>query len=769
MRCPPTEYTTTVQLSLKRLLLVCAALLLAVLAMMAPARALEVEFSARPVRREVLALYDSRHEKKPAETRLHRMAEMPVNWLGWKFVYVDINGALPSIDDLARYRGAVTWFVEPMLDPGRYLAWLDVATARGLRLACLAELAPAEPPGTAKLVERVFARLGLKPEDQFINVTHKAKITVQNAKMAGFERAIDKALPSFRVFQATAASTTVHLAASVPGEEQETNSVLIATSPAGGYVSDEFTIFYDAATDKTRWVVNPFLFFKMALGEERAPIPDVTTLAGRRIYFSHINGDGWNNVSEIEGFRDAHVSAADVIRREAIEPYSDLPVSIGLIAGDAQPDLGGLETARESAQKLYALPQVEVASHTYTHPFAWAFYENYDRSAELAMIDKAAHPALSLMDQMRGLLYRIAGRQEQASTHERYVAGSADLPRSYLKTPFNLANEINGALDVSQQLAPAGKKAAILLWSGDTEVFEAAIRQSRLAGVRNMNGGDTRFDAEFPSVFYVPPIARPVGAERQIYAANSNENTYTNNWHGPYYGQLMLHQTLKNTEVPRRLKPFNLYYHMYSGEKPGSLAAIKNILDTARSAPVIPVKASEYAAIADDFFNAEIAQVDALGWSILKRGATQTMRFDEADGLDVDYAKSSGVLGVSRHEGSMYVALDPAVEPASITLKPADTEPAALPKGTAHLVESRWQLKNFRAEACGFKISAQGFGPGEMVWMTSAGQAFDVVSERPGQQTYRNTIFSDGNGRLAVSLTLSALEPVELRFACHEN
>ena len=737
--------------------------------MMAPARALEVEFSARPVRREILAFYDSRHEKKPAETRLHRMAEMPVNWLGWKFVYVDVNGALPNIGDLARYRGAVSWFVEPLLDPGRYLGWLDAATEHGLRLACLAEMAPAEPPGTAKLVERVFARLGLKPDDQFINVTHKAKITVQNAKMAGFERAIDKALPAFRVIEATAASTTVHLAASVPGEDQETNSVLIATSPGGGYVADEFTIFYDAATDKARWVVNPFLFFKMALGDERAPIPDVTTLAGRRIYFSHIDGDGWNNISEIEGFREAQVSAADVIRREAIEPYGDLPVSIGLIAGDAQPELGGFESARESAQKLYALPQVEVASHTYTHPFNWGFYENYDRSAELAMIDKAAHPAMSIMDHMRSLLYRIAGRQEQTSTHERYVAGSADLPRSYLKMPFDLEKEINGALEVSQQLAPPGKKAAILLWSGDTETFEAAVHQSRLAGVRNMNGGDTRFDAEFPSVFYVPPIARPVGAERQIYAANSNENTYTNNWHGPYYGQLMLHETLKNTEAPRRLKPFNLYYHMYSGEKPASLAAIKNILDTARSARVIPIKASEYAAIADDFFNAEIAQVDALGWSVSKRGATQTMRFDDADGLDIDYAKSSGVLGVTRHEGSMYVALDPAVEPAMLNLKPADGEPAALPKGVAHLVESRWQLRDFQPEACGFKISAQGFGPGEMVWATNAGQAFDVIAERPGREIYRNTIFSDGNGRLAVSLTLNAMEPVGLRFICHEN
>jgi hypothetical protein len=375
------------------------------------------------------------------------------------------------------------------------------------------------------------------------------------------------------------------------------------------------------------------------------------------------------------------------------------------------------------------------------------------------------------MDRMRGFLYRIAGKAEITDTRSRYIAGSADLPRGYLKDPFDVDLEVRKALEVSESLAPKGKKAGIYLWSGDTEPFEAAVRATRLAGVRNMNGGDTRLDAEYPSVFYVPPIARPVGAERQIYAGNSNENTYTNNWHGPYYGQLLLEDTLKNTEAPRRLKPFNLYYHMYSGEKAASLAALKHILDLARASPVIPVKASDYAAIADDFFPTEIAQVDALMWSIKARGAMNTFRFDDASGLDVDWLRSAGVMGTNRVNGALYMALDPAAGEATIALREggrdSGTDPEAA-NGLARLIESRWQVKAVAPLApCGFTLTAEGYGPGDMIWQTSANRAYDLSIKRAGAAIETRAVKADATGRLDVTVETGAIEPLEIGFACH--
>jgi hypothetical protein len=284
-----------------------------------------------------------------------------------------------------------------------------------------------------------------------------------------------------------------------------------------------------------------------------------------------------------------------------------------------------------------------------------------------------------------------------------------------------------------------------------------------------MNGGDSRLDAEFPSVFYVPPISRSVGAERQIYAANSNENTYTNNWHGPYYGQLMLEETLKNTELPRRLKPFNLYYHMYSGEKAASLRAIKTFVDEARVAKIIPVKASEYAAIADDFFAAEIQQLDTSSWTIAHRGNLQTLRFDAADAIDIDDAKSQGVLGTTRHAGSLYVALDPAVEPAMLAIRARDTTGPALEKGSARLIDSRWQIQRLHRDACGFTFEAHGYGAGDMTWQAQPGQAFDVEARRSGAVIATDGVTADQDGKLLVPLKFDALNPVEVRFACHDR
>ena len=307
------------------------------------------------------------------------------------------------------------------------------------------------------------------------------------------------------------------------------------------------------------------------------------------------------------------------------------------------------------------------------------------------------------------------------------------------------------------------------MWSGDTEAFETAIKATRDAGVRNMNGGDARFDAEYPSVFYVPPISRTVGSQRQIYAANSNENTYTNYWHGPFWGQLMLSETLKNTDMPRRLKPFNLYYHMYSGEKPSSLAAIKSFVKQASMSKVVPVKASEYAAIADDFFGVEIQQVDATSWTVTHRESLQTVRFDDAETIDLDDRKSSGVLGANRHAGSLYIALDPGVEPAIIALRPRDTPGPVFDNGSARLVESRWQLRDYHHEACGFSVAANGYGAGEMLWQTVPGQKFDVQVLRNGSILYDGAARSDATGNLELPLPVNAQEAVQLKVTCHEN
>ncbi len=756
---------------LKRTVTAAAAMAAAMLAATWPAMALDVEFTQRPVKRDILALYDGRYEKTPWSSRIHKFAEMPLNFLGYKVDYVDINGPLPEPEELARYRGMVSWLIEPMRKPEVYLRWLDRATATGIKFALLSSVAPPEPEYMRPVVNRILGRIGIRETGEFINVTHRAKILHADAEMVGFERPLDKALPDFGVMTATGSDVTVHLSAEAPGRFGPLTAALVTTSKSGGYVSDEYTIFFEPNTDRLRWTVNPFAFFKKGFGDERFPIPDVTTLSGRRIYFSHIDGDGWNNVSEIEGFREAQVLSSEVVAREAVEAYPDLPVTVGLIGGDADLGLGGSKAAGAIAKRLFALPQVEVATHTYTHPFDWQFFESYDRAAELAKVEKAQRPDQTLWDKVRLAAVAVGtGKAAGAERPDKYIAGSSDLPRSYLKKPFDLKTEIKGALAISESFAPEGKKAKIVLWSGDTLPFEAAVKATRDAGVRNMNGGDSRLDPEYPSVFYVPPIARPVGKERQIYSGNSNENTYTNDWTGPYYGYFNLDKTLDNTDAPRRLKPFNLYYHMYIGERPASLAALKHFLDRARGTEVVPVEASRYAAVADSFFGVEVTQTDVATWTIANRGDLETVRFDAAQDMMVDMAASEGVLGANRANGALYVALDPAVARAKVALRKPSGASALEDSGATPfplLVSSRWTFSDRKGEGCSMTLKARGYGAGEMTWEVKPGSRWRIVAERRGAQLAELVATADAAGRLSARIDVPAQEPLDLRLACH--
>src|SRR5262249_15590771 len=120
--------------------------------------------------------------------------------------------------------------------------------------------------------------------------------------------------------------------------------------------------------------------------------------SGRRIYFSHIDGDGWNNVSRIQAYHDKQAISAEVILRELIAPYPDLPVSVGVIGADIDERYGRVEAAKRVARELFALPQVEVATHSYTHPYLWPFFENYDRDLEERILGNNERDLRGLVD-----------------------------------------------------------------------------------------------------------------------------------------------------------------------------------------------------------------------------------------------------------------------------------------------------------------------------------------------------------------------------------
>jgi polysaccharide biosynthesis protein PelA len=724
----------------------------------------------RLVKREILALFDSREDPQQL-SHIHKMAEMPLNHLGYSVVYWDVERGLPDIRSIERYKGVLTWFGRDLAKPELYLPWAAEVVDRGLKLVILGQIGVPLEPRYLENINAILGDIGLKHTGQFVEVPFAAHVIVKDAAMMEFERKLDPVIHGFPLIIAERPDLVSHLTLASSRSARAQSSVLVATSPRGGYIADDFAFAYEAAIDRVSWIINPFNFFHLAFGPERNPIPDVTTLAGLRIYFSHIDGDGWNNVSHIEHFAKTGTLSSEVVVKELIEPYPDLPVSVGLIAGDVDPELGGDPAGRPIARRLFALPHVEVASHTHTHPYNWQYFERYQREDENKLIEGQQRVERRVYDRAIGSIMKLAKKEKPQQIHQRYIAGSAEMPRSYMRRPYELDLEVEGALRAAEQLAPTGKRALLYQWSGDTTPYEAVIRATREAGVRNINGGDSRFDMDYPSVAYVPPIGRPVGAERQIYAVNSNENTYTNDWTGPFYGFRKLEETVRKTGDPRRLKAFNLYYHMYSGEKPAALDAVRQHLITARNGEFIPIAASHYAAIADSFYDVEIRQIGQNQWRIAKRGDLQTLRFDDAAELALDLSTSVGVLGERRHDKTLYVALDPDVEEPVVALGPLKaalfTPQAAENSGhNIQLIASRWRISELTRGDCGFKANAEGFGPGKMAWQGMVPGKYTFAAKRSGKTLWELEVVIDHARRMDVTVLSDAINPLTLELAC---
>ncbi|MBL8376827.1 MAG: hypothetical protein JNM79_03080, partial [Burkholderiales bacterium] len=143
----------------------------------------------------------------------------------------------------------------------------------------------------------------------------------------------------------------------------------------------------------------------------------------------------------------------------------------------------------------------------------------------------------------------------------------------------------------------------------------------------------------------------------QVFAPNQNENVYTNDWTGPFYGYERVIETFELTETPLRVKPINIYYHTYAASKPASLNALRKVYDWAMKQPTTPVHASEYIRKVHDFEGAVVArELDDGALIVRSGGALRTLRV-APDALPPDLAASSGVAGVASGPGGRYLTL----------------------------------------------------------------------------------------------------------------
>jgi len=721
--------------------------------------------AADPLPRTIIAFYSKAYDKSLRESLTHQMAEMPLNHLGLNVEYHEFEKGLPNLTNRKDVRGILVWFNEDMrmADPNAYFDWVEEAVNQGISFVMMGYPGFYETPKGVQTddrrVEQHWRVVGMQPQGGDEQVTYDTAYIHKNTDIIEFERKLPHIKKPYMKMIKTRDDMTAHLVIDktrTPGYE----SHLVVTGPQGGYVAERYAVYHIRLEGKNEdeeivnksWYINPFKFFRTTYKTDKLPKPDTTTIAGKRIYYSHIDGDGWNNITHIEGLKKKKKLSSWVIMEKAIKPYSDLPVTVAPIAADLDKEWVGSDEAIDVAKEVLSLSQVEVGSHTYSHPFFWQFYADGNPEKEKPLLrhfrgktwDKGSHNIFKRFIEF--FKYGSKGSEYSIERLEEESGISYTTTRAFAIEKFSIEKEITGSVKKIDEYSPKDKKTRIMQWSGNTSPFEQALTLTREAGLLNINGGDSRFDHDFPSNAWVSPIGRKEGNEQQIYSSNSNENTYTNLWTGRYYGFKFLQQTLKNTEIPLRIKPINIYYHMYSGEREASLGALIENLEYARTQDIAPITTSHFSQIAGGFYTTEFIPISKSSWKVKNRGHLQTIRFDSHLFEKPDIKKSTGVIGYRTFQGSLYVYLDQDEKEPIITLTPSAIE-SVDQNNASYLISARWPLWSLSRNQNGMSYETQGFGKGETEWFVPKDGTFYITTE--GTEI---GVFESKNNRLKFSI-----------------
>lgn len=585
------------------------------------------------VPRRVLLLFDSEESPLPY-SEAHRFLATPLEYLGYSVDYLDVRTGWPTHSLAGRYAGIATWFTDNRMPrPAAFRAWLQKQIQRGVKVAIFNSLGFEPDLG-------LLRQLGLEPEHGPLEDPVELVIAKDPV---GFEASPVPRTFGLPKWRATDSRLQPHLRLR---DRRGRTSDPVLMAPWGGMALAPYVI-QTGFRDQSRWLVDPVAFLQQSLALERLPAPDITTENGQRLLTVHIDGDGFYNISE----RPGNPFSAEVIRDEILKRYP-LPHTVSVVEGEVgpsglRPDISAeLEAI---ARSVFRLNHVELASHTYSHPFDWVKAENGSRSERT---EKGASPEgswepSSFSPPRLGASLASSEDGSGAKYHLAIPGYQYDVSREV----FGSVRYING------RLAPPNKKVKVFLWSGNALATEAALDACRALGIANLNGGDTIITEKNPSLTAVSPSGIPVGEHFQPYAPVQNENLYTNNWTGPFYGYRRVVESFRLTDTPRRLKPMAIYYHFYSGSKHASLKALQTVYEWALQQEPFPLWLSEYVGKVQDFREIVIARRLDRGWQIYSSGAARTLRLDPQVGWP-DLERSKGIIGFRDLPQGRYVSLD---------------------------------------------------------------------------------------------------------------
>ena len=565
--------------------------------------------------REVMLLFDSSVNGELPDAEVHRLLATPIEYLGYVAHYHDLARlGVPPANLAGRFAGVVHWSRGDDV-PLELQEWFESVSDAGVPLALFGVpwMSPSSP---------LAERFGITVEGPLD--ADSARPRTSDA-LIGFERPLPPRLESVPVrVESVGAANAVHLGLE-DGEGRRADLVL--TNRHGGLAFHPGVVERDI-DDVMYWIVDPFAFLRRALSLPDAPMPDVTSENGRRLWMAHIDGDALPSWAELPGRR----LGAELIRERILERHP-LPHTVSAVEAEMT-RLPAYADRRKRMfavmRDIFAMPGVDIASHSFSHPFDWA--------------DLAAHGGTGVHN------LPVAGYRYSP---EREIAGSAAF--------------------IDRLLAPSGKRTRVMLWSGSALPGADELEAAQRAELVNVNGGFTTITRARPALSLVAPMARTVGEHVQLYAPIMNENVYTNDWRGPFDGYRRVIETFELTDRPRRLKPLGIYYHFYAGTKEASLRSLEEVYAWSLAQDVHPVSLLDYASRVQAFRTAGVARRLDGSWRVHGLGSLRSVRVLGED-VRLDGERSAGVRAARRlhdalylqteGEGEVRIALEPPLEAA---------------------------------------------------------------------------------------------------------
>jgi len=549
--------------------------------------------SKTAIKREILTLINEKSLDRIFQVA-HRLGAMPLEYQGYIQKLFDVSKGLPNLENIEHYAGVIIWISSNYKDPNELFSWVNSVIEKGIKVVFVGSF------GTA-VDGMLLKELEIDVYDGE-RIENNKKIITYRDPIVGFE--IEPSLSDENIFLQPQNAQPILTYEDVNG---------LKSSPAaitqwGGYVLYE-SLFVELYGENM-WIINPFEFFRRALRLKPLIVPDTTTQNGNRLMFSHVDGDGiMNYVASAP-----NLYSGDIIREKILKKYS-VPHSVSIIG--AEIDDNGLfpkiaKKLQLVAKKIFALSNVEPATHTFTHPFFWSKIKNDNLPDKYRLKVKGYH--------------------------------------------FSIARELELSLDeINVNYIPKNKKrvAKTVFWSGDCAPRTDALEHIYRNHLLNINGGDTDISNAHPWLSNVAPMGLERGGYYQIYTGAQNENIFTNNWLGPFWGFKKVVQTFKLTDKPRRLKPIDIYYHLYSGSKVAAVNALKYVFDWSLKQDVLPIYTSEYIPKVMDYYDISIANEENY-WLFDGMDNLKTLRIEAQN---VGITLNEDVLGRREIDNHTYIAL----------------------------------------------------------------------------------------------------------------